>query len=233
MLASAPAAPVALVVRDASGAELRRYSSTDTAPPTPLARIGYAPEWEERPVTLSATPGLHRFVWPLRLAPAAGLGGGAFGNGVWVPPGRYTVELIVDGTVLAQPLEVKPDPRVTLPDSAYAAQFATAKRVEAARARVAQASGPAAALQASITERTLQATGNERAILETIPGTARRGDRRPARGQHGGRLVEAGESADHAPLSRGDAAIAGAGRRRGGRGPLARCDGRARQGRGD
>ena len=46
-------------------------------------------------MTRSATPGLHRFVWPLRYAAAPGLGHGAFDDGVWAPPGRYTVRLLV------------------------------------------------------------------------------------------------------------------------------------------
>ena len=83
---------------------------------------------------------MHRFVWPLRYRGARGAGGRTPGaDGVWAPPGRYTVVLEVDGARLTQPLTVAPDPRVTLPPEAYAAQFELARRIEAARARLAAA----------------------------------------------------------------------------------------------
>jgi photosystem II stability/assembly factor-like uncharacterized protein len=167
-LASQPASPVALIIRDAAGAEVRRYSTQDARPAVNLASLPYAPEWLPAPVTLSATPGLHRFVWPLRHAAAPGLGHGPFDDGVWAAPGRYVVELVVDGTRFTQPLELQPDPRVSLPASAYAEEFAFAKRAEAARARVAVALDSATALQTSVTRRRLASTGNERAALEAF-----------------------------------------------------------------
>jgi photosystem II stability/assembly factor-like uncharacterized protein len=166
VLAAAPTAPIELVIRDGAGDEVRRYRSTDTAPPIDLARIGFAPEWAPRPVTLAATPGLHRFVWPIRYAAAPRAGVGAFSDGVWAPPGHYTVDLIVDGRAHSQPLEVTPAPRVTLPASAYAEQFALARQVEAAQARVAAATEAATALQTTVAGRRGGAAGGERAVLE-------------------------------------------------------------------
>jgi hypothetical protein len=62
-----------------------------------------------------------------------------YADGVWAPPGRYTVILTVDGRRLTQPLTVRPDPRVKLGDDAYAKQAALARKIEALRVRVATA----------------------------------------------------------------------------------------------
>jgi len=83
---------------------------------------------------------MHRFIWPIRYATPKPLGGGRGGsNGVWAPPGNYKVVLTVDGQRFPQPLTVVPDPRVQLPASAYAEQFAFAREIEQTRAAVATA----------------------------------------------------------------------------------------------
>jgi hypothetical protein len=83
---------------------------------------------------------MHRFIWPVRYPAPPTLGeGNVYADGVWAPPGRYTIELSVDGQRLTQPLTVTPDPRVSLPPEVYARQLALARRVEAQRERVAAA----------------------------------------------------------------------------------------------
>ena len=116
-----------LEILDAKDALVRRYSSADVPPAMDLAKLGTAPEWFTTPSTLSATPGMHRFVWPLRYPAPAGVGGrrgggggGPFADGVWAPPGNYKVVLTVNGQQLTQPLTVVPDPRIKLPATAYA-----------------------------------------------------------------------------------------------------------------
>ena len=84
---------------------------------------------------------------PLRLEPAlrrAGpaCGGQAGGDGVWAPPGHYTVELTVDGRTLRQPLTVKPDPRVKLTQAAYEREFHLARMVEAEQGARDAGAGP-------------------------------------------------------------------------------------------
>ena len=150
-LADTPAQPVQLAIRDASGQTVRSYSSADKAPSYAAATAGTAPEWFMSPSVLAASPGLHRFIWPLRYPalPTAATRD-AYADGAWAPPGKYTVELTVDGQTYRQPLTVAPDPRVKLPADTYARQFAFARKVEAAQVRLAAAQAQAANLHAAI-----------------------------------------------------------------------------------
>jgi photosystem II stability/assembly factor-like uncharacterized protein len=165
-LASTPASPITLIVRAADGSEVRRYSSDDRPPSSNPGTSEFAPEWADRPSSLAATPGIHRFAWPVRYAAAGALGTGAFADGVWAPPGKYSVELIVDGKSLTQPLEILPDPRVRIPAAAYAEQFQLAKRIEGLRVRVADAASAAGKLQSAVTERRTSATGTAATLLD-------------------------------------------------------------------
>ena len=151
VLASAPKTPVLVSIHDARGALVRRYSSADAPPKLDAATAGTAPEWFPVASTLSTAPGLHRFVWPLRYPALPALAdGNAYADGAWAPPGRYTVTLTVDGQAWTQPLTVAPDPRVRMPAEDYARQFAFARKVEAAQARLAPGQAQARALHAAL-----------------------------------------------------------------------------------
>ena len=131
----------------------RIESSTDfaRAPSTDAAKSAYAPEWIPVLPHLATTRGMHRFVWPLRYAkPGALADNDTDVDGIWVPPGRYSVELVVDGKKLTESLTVAPDPRVKLDDAAYAKQFALARDVEAAQLELAKAQGEAKNLHKSV-----------------------------------------------------------------------------------
>jgi hypothetical protein len=141
VLKAAASVPVTLEIVDAAGAIVRRYSSADKLEATDLAKLDIAPEWIKTQSTLSAAPGMHRFVWPLRYAAADGIHQPA--DGVWAPPGKYRVTLSVGGERLTQTLTVSADPRVNLAEQAYAQQFALARRVEQSRAKVAVANDEA------------------------------------------------------------------------------------------
>ncbi len=160
-------APVVLRILDAEGALVRRYSS-DVKPPAPdLAKIRVALEWMTPPVALATTPGMHRFVWPVRYpAPPALAEANPYADGVWAPPGRYTVELSVDGQRLTQPLTVAPDPRVSLSPEVYARQLALARRVEALRESVAAALAEGEKLRATLTaKRAVELEAHVRALI--------------------------------------------------------------------
>jgi hypothetical protein len=151
VLAQAPKQPVRLTIRDAQGRVVRSYASTDMPPKWDPAHAAIAAEWNATPSTLAATPGLHRFIWPLRYPPLAPPdGGGAYADGVKAAPGRYSVELVVDGQAFTQPLTVVPDPRVRLPAGAFARQFAFARDVEALQVRLDAAQAEAKRLHAAL-----------------------------------------------------------------------------------
>ena len=170
-LAVAPKEPVRLTIRDAAGQLVRSYSSGDAPPEYSPSTADRAPEWSVVSSALLATAGLHRFIWPLRYPPPPALSGGdahAHADGVWAPPGRYELELTVDGKAYTQPLEVVPDPRVDLPTDVYARQFAFAREVEALRARLAAGSAEANRLHAAITAARPKAAGDIAEALSSL-----------------------------------------------------------------
>jgi photosystem II stability/assembly factor-like uncharacterized protein len=130
--APAPSPALTLEILDANNTLVRHYTSTDRAPIADPAKLRTAPEWFLMPSTLSASPGMHRFVWPIRYRAPEVLDEshrGAYADGVWAPPGDYNVVLTVGSQRFRQPLVVAPDPRIDLPASAYAEQVALAKEV--------------------------------------------------------------------------------------------------------
>lgn len=137
---------VTIIISDAAGNEIRRFASSDPAPGPDLAKIEIAPEWVIAPRPPRITPGMHRLVWDLHYAAPKDATGRPNGDGVWAPPGRYTVTLNVDGVRDTEPLMVAPDPRVRATPADYAAQFALARRIDAARVQVDAAITAATAL---------------------------------------------------------------------------------------
>lgn len=133
VLDAATSAPVTLEIFDARNTLVRRYSSADVPPEVDLATTHEAPEWFVTPSSLQTTPGMHRFVWPLRHEGSRGI----WSHGVWAAPGHYRVVLTVAGRKLEQPLHIVPDPRLKLPLDAYAQQYALAKEIDSLRATLA------------------------------------------------------------------------------------------------
>jgi hypothetical protein len=86
-------------------------------------------------------------------APAVLAEGNPHADGIWAPPGRYTVELSVGGQRLTRPLTIAPDPRVSLAPEVYARQLALGRRVEALRERVAAAIAESEKLRAALAAR--------------------------------------------------------------------------------
>ena len=76
--------PVMLEIRDARGGLVRRFAS-DHAPPKLPAERYFDRIWIEPPPTLSAAPGLHRFIWNLRYPPVPAIG---YGYGIDAVLGR-------------------------------------------------------------------------------------------------------------------------------------------------
>src|SRR5205814_6591539 len=93
---------ITLEILDQSGQLVRRYSS-NARPSTPRTPPPFPDYWLPRPETLSAEPGMHRFIWDLRYAPPAAGGGYAMAvaniqteslpRGPLVVPGSYRIRL--------------------------------------------------------------------------------------------------------------------------------------------
>ena len=135
---------------------MRTFSSNDKPPQPDLDKIDIAPEWIVPPESLATGAGAHRFVWDLHYAPPPPPlipeDPTEEEKGVWAPPGRYWIDLNVGGRSYRQQLTIVPDPRVKLPASAYARQFALARDVQAARVQIAATLAEANRIHAAIVE---------------------------------------------------------------------------------
>ena len=83
---------------------------------------------------LPKTAGTNHLTWDLRTQPIASFPGmilwGASTQGPYVPPGRYTARLTVDGQSVTTPILVKRNPLLTdVSDADLRAQYAFAKRI--------------------------------------------------------------------------------------------------------
>jgi len=120
-LKTAAGGPLMIEILNASGATIRRYSSSDPVPVVDPGTLAVNAIWQRGQEPPSAAAGMHRFVWDLHPDPPAGGrggrggrgGGGGGGRGGLPPvaPGSFSVKLTVNGQSYIQPLTVKPDPR--------------------------------------------------------------------------------------------------------------------------
>ena len=140
---------VTLEILDASGRLVRRFSSADSVE-SPIPGRNIPDYWIRPPQRLSASAGMHRFVWDLRYpSPAVQRFeypiSAIYQNtpreprGPWALPGTYTVRLTTNGRTVTQPLVVRMDPRVKTPASALARRFALASQLSDAIGRAAAA----------------------------------------------------------------------------------------------
>ncbi len=167
VLPGKPAGPVEITILDDRGAVVNRFSSDDAPPKLDLSKIDAAPEWLATAAPPSATAGQHRFVWDLHYSPPTSSPDARRGRqGVWAPPGAYTVELKVDGRTLRQPLEVVADPRVHLGASAFQAEFTLARRIEAAQVTAGDALRAASELRGRLQSQLTGASPARRAQLQ-------------------------------------------------------------------
>ncbi len=141
---------VTLEIDDSSGARVRLWSSAEKPAPIDPAKLTIAPEWVVSAPRLSATPGAHRFVWNFRYAKPGAKSNAHDEEGVWAPPGQYSVVLAAGGRRLKQPLRMLPDPRVHASPADYQAEFALARQIEAASARASAALHDAESLHAKL-----------------------------------------------------------------------------------
>ena len=137
-LKSPASGSVVLEIHDESGKLVRRFSSADKPEPVNPKELNVPMYWVRPSRTLSAAPGMHRFVWDMhypepevleheypisaiyRDTPRSPLGAA-------VLPGKYTVMLSADGgksdVVLNKLLEIRMDPRVKTSSEDLRRQF--------------------------------------------------------------------------------------------------------------
>ena len=159
---------VTLTITDAQGAVVRSFSSSDKPTRPDLAKIETAPDWIDSPPPPATGAGLHRFVWDLHYAPQPDLASDdpeEQEHGVWAPPGKYWVEFSAGGKNYRQPFTVAPDPRVKLPASVYARQFALARDIEHARVQIAATLAEAGEIHSTIGLRSKSAGSSGAAAL--------------------------------------------------------------------
>ena len=126
-----PKGEVTLEIRDAKGVKVRTLSSKKREPD--FAEDDPDAPDEEPKAALTAEAGMLRAEWDLNAERPARVKGTkaeySSDTGARVPPGIYTLELNVDGAKVKTTLEVKPDPRISIPASVLESQYAFADRV--------------------------------------------------------------------------------------------------------
>jgi len=150
-LRTAATGRLTLEILDAKGAVVRRYASDDKTEPPDLQSIRTTPDWAPASEPPSGSAGLHRFVWDLRGEAPQELAGPRE-NGLWSPPGKYSVRLTVGGNRVTQSLVVARDPRLpaSVTDADLVRQHELSRDVQAERVRVAVGLRQAAALRKQI-----------------------------------------------------------------------------------
>jgi hypothetical protein len=117
VLREEPRGTLALRFKDGAGRLIRAFSS-DAGDKANASRAPRVPK----------AAGINRFVWNMRHPDARGVPGDVFTErsltGPIVPPGRYEVELDVDGRSLSVPFEIRVDPQVKATPTDLEAQCA-------------------------------------------------------------------------------------------------------------
>ena len=117
------------------GKDMAAYDEVCRKTPT-AAYCGLPLYWPAPQFIIATTAGMHRFSWDLKFDPVSpadlipagdeeatgAVPGRTYPNYnvPWVPPGRYTVRLKVDGVTRTQPITVRLDPRVKIAPEALA-----------------------------------------------------------------------------------------------------------------
>ena len=140
----------------------------------PAADAGRARVVQDAVDARGDAPGMHRFVWPLHYPPPPALAGGdAFADGVWAPPGEYTVTLVVDGQPAEPAADGRSPTRASRSRPRPIARSSTSRaRSRGCRPRPRPARKPTDALIAALAERRKTATGELAAAMERLEAKA-------------------------------------------------------------
>lgn len=207
-LGSASTGPVTLEIKDANGNLVRRYSSADPVPPED-PQLAIPKYWVRPPERLSATPGLHRFLWDMHYPPIAGIepsypiaavphNTAPDATSPWAMPGQYTVVLTVNGKSYSQPLTLRMDPRVKTPTAGLQQQFQVAKALYDDAVKISAAMDEANGIRAQLKDRHDHAQG---ATAETLDAFSKKLE--ALAGGAGGRRGRGGAQTDSLGSVRG------------------------------
>jgi photosystem II stability/assembly factor-like uncharacterized protein len=155
-LLKSPARVVKLEVFDRQQHLVHSFSS-ETKVSTKHVPLPVAERWFPKPQVLETTSGLHRFVWDLTWKSSGGPDADEEADyrnprGPKVVPGAYEVRLIVDGTVLTQPLEVKMDPRSPATPEVLAEQLELSRKIFGGTREARRAMAEIASVQKQLAE---------------------------------------------------------------------------------
>ncbi len=161
-LKHAATGPVTLEILAAGGRSVRRFSSDDP-PEQPIEGRNIPDYWIRPPQSLSAQPGMHRFVWDLHgpyprvqsfgyPISAVYLNTTREPAGVWALPGTYTVKLTANGKSYSRPLTVRIDPRVKVPAAVLVQQYRLSLQLSEGLRRDFEALEAVRALRAKVRE---------------------------------------------------------------------------------
>jgi len=128
-----------LEILDSGNHVVRVFPNNDRPAPTPK-ELHVPTYWVRPPQELTTSAGMHRFVWDLHYTPPDVLNRDypisaihhdtpLFPQGIFAPPGTYTVRLTAGGHQFTQPLVVKADPRVQMPAGDYEQQYSVAQKL--------------------------------------------------------------------------------------------------------
>ena len=168
-LKSQAAGPVTIEILDAKGKVVRHYSSEDSPPAVNPEMLNVPAFWIPARKILSASAGMHRWIWDLTYTPVPSGGGGQYGfffarGGTTALPGSYSVRLSVNGKPYTQPLTVKMDPRIKTPLAELQKQFETSINIAQKRTEINEARAEVKQLREEIGERREKVSGNSSLI---------------------------------------------------------------------
>jgi photosystem II stability/assembly factor-like uncharacterized protein len=232
-LAGSAAGEVKLEILDAENKLVRRYTSSDK--PRPMEKIAAEnpiPMYWVRPQQiLSGEAGFHRFVWDLHYTAPDSLTheypiSAIYRNTPELPlgaialPGRYSVNLTVNGKTYTQPLTLRMDPRIKTGVADLRAQFemeAGAVRgmdesykalaqVQSLREQLAErskkvGSGPVADSIAALTKKLADLEGGAESSFFGVPTNGKQPENFSTLNQHFGNVLAVADSADARPTT--------------------------------
>jgi photosystem II stability/assembly factor-like uncharacterized protein len=191
-LAGKASSPVTIEVFDRLGKSVRKYSSDDK--PTGLTEqeqreLNLPTYWVRQARVLSTEPGMHRWVWDIRLRPPDALAheypiSASYRDtpagplGPWVVPGEYVVKLTLGGKTYSKPLTVKMDPRAKTPLVGLTQQYTLASSLWSATNEIFAALKDADKDQPTESSKALRGelerlNGELARVMELIEGTDR------------------------------------------------------------